>query len=319
MVHILPLFSLVLIVVSCAAQNRYPIAYPCNTAVDEIKTVNNKFSEPGFLYSQFHEKENNDTLKSYIELRQELKPVSIDLAIDQLPKNYKGDDIVNAYTKLQNMFPPKDEFETTSQYVDRLNSSAKDVERNVYAFKYQENEYALFYRKPKYKADEECLEISLVLEWMHILRFGEKYDRDVNWDEIKGIRIKNIKEKEYFSKESNLYGVTVNVKTTIGKTFEVAVVNYECFNDRYQYKINLKNLPAQKAREAVDNIGVLLICRPKRPSKMENLIANGPDFREAKIDNPFRHKYRIYYLYVELLGIWVYNFKTGEIYDKLKI
>ena len=154
--------------------------------------------------------------------------------------------------------------------------------------------------------------------------------------------IKNIDKGSRSYIGSNAFGATREVTSYRAAQYGLALVNQQEFgssrhdDNRYNIKTPLTSvrevsiaiqIPPDKARALKDNIGVLLLCKPslyKSDAKIKlrvgnDLIFENTFYSEATIDSPTSLSYDRKYINVEVLSIWVYDIRTGEILSKKQL
>ena len=209
------------------------------------------------------------------------KPGVINLEAERLPKFYEGDNrrIVNI---LKTFGSEKSEFETNESYAKRTGS----LETMVYSFAYKPRRSAeyggILEKELTYNAETSSF----------MIRLGSIKVIEKLWDDVKGSYV-----------GQNAFGV----KTRISK------------GSRNRYVIRLPeqdfsaDLPVSPttAKIIANDIRVLYWVTLSNVKCQKDTII-------PKIDNPFDGSYNECESNTIPLEIWVYNFKTGEIFKKEK-
>jgi hypothetical protein len=253
-----------------------------------------------------------------------------DIGAEKLPPNYKGADVSRLYSLLVKKAPKgKSEFETKEEYEKRISEITFE---DIYALKIEEAYDLRGLTISTYDAELQVFNIALRAEPL-----SEYTSNDYRSSLI--IRAMNRKSHPYIG--SNPYGATFEVRDFTATQYGVAFVNQDAFGvSGYDNKYNsdttwtsrrnldlvIKASP-DKAKVLKGNIGVLLLCKPalyksgiesyqsyKSYRGMGNsLTFEKSDSLKATIDNLESHYYERKYFNVEVLGVWVYDIRTGEV------
>ncbi|MEI6152713.1 MAG: hypothetical protein WCQ90_01335 [Deltaproteobacteria bacterium] len=260
--------------------------------------------------------------------------IPFDIDAEKLPPHYKGTDIVRLYSLFAKKTPlKKEEFETTVEYEKKI---AEAVSSDIYAFRIEEGSGLPVHglRVGPYDADTQSFRISLETEWLSKFTF---------MDYRASIIVKTLKMRSRSYLGSNAFGAMREVTRFSAIQYGLALVNQEDFgsssydDNKYNIKTPLTSIrnvnitiqsPPDKARTLKDNIGVLLLCKPVlykpnieevHKNKGNDLIFESFDSSQATIDDPTSHLYERKYINVEILAIWIYNIRTGEVILKKQL
>lgn len=257
--------------------------------------------------------------------------VPFDINEEKLPPKYKGTDIAKLYSLLSKKAPlKKEEFETTAEYEKKI---AEAVPGDIYAFKIDEGSGFRGLRVNPYDADSQKLQITLETEWL-----SEFTIEDYRASFI--IKTSNKDSHSYVG--SNAFGATREVTSYSATQYGLALVNQQDFgssgydDNKYNIKTPLTSIrkvsialdiPPDRARTLKNSIGVLLLCKPtlyKSDAKLNvrkgnDLIFEKYDSSQATIDRPTSHLYERKYINVEILAIWIYDIRTGEVISKTQL
>ncbi len=227
-----------------------------------------------------------------------LIPESFNTELSTLPVGYTGENIDALYKHLSQLIPPKDEFEKTEAYLQRLNTNTP---KQLFAF--LNNSYDVF-NSLTYNPDSETVTVS-------INQLGCIVGSP-------SIEIKNITSSVEKYKTRNKFGA--NFVATSYTIFDYAIypVNYYSIRD-ICFKIN-----TDEARDLKQNYGILYICKitPSNPTphnrKSQQISWSNSDmtYSDATFSRPDRHINFIFSINITLYQIWVFNKKTGIIYAK---
>lgn len=258
--------------------------------------------------------------------------VPFDINAEKLPPNYKGTNIVKLYSSLAKKAPlKKKEFETTAEYERKI---AEAVTDDIYAFKIEAAGTGLRGLKVHpYDADSQTLKIDLETEYL---------SKSTLEDYRASLIVKTLDKSSSSYIGSNAFGATRLVSKYRETQYGIALVNQQDFGkSRYDdafskiktimtsvREINMKiEIPIDKAKTLKNNIGVLLLCKPA-PYKSNAIISDnqGNDlifenyyYSGATIDSPSVESYDRKYINVEVLAIWVYDIRTGEVLLKTQL
>jgi len=223
---------------------------------------------------------------------------------DKLPPGYKGNNIKNIYERLQQKIPTKGQFEKTEEYEKRV----QGVKINeVYAFSVEDE------LKIEYSPDNENLEVDIRL--LHI----QNDDDFTNYLKNKFISVKESSVKATSYVASNAFGAKTVVRKFSGIIYGVYAVN-SLREDPYWVVpvfLNLDvGLKVAEAKKHMNSLKVLLIGVPRLYGDPLKFAFKGKYLAKPTFDDPVEFSYGVRGLNVEIVEIWLYNFKTGNIVKK---
>ena len=259
-------------------------------------------------------KENTDP----ISVTYETTP--IDITATQLSQNYKGHDPEEFFRNASgiNQQLQKGEFENTEQFKKRVKSLQqfppfiKTLNNNA------EFAFRVISYNPSYDADlQEFTFYFLVNSGIFDLR---KYDshKEPSYESAVVLELKTLDENKNSYEASNAFGATVQAdmtsKTIIGIILGGALQHPKELKVS-SYLTELKvNISSDKAKDVKENINILLIFKPKIP-----IIEHMTKARSATIDFPHAELTQLNLMVGDIIGVWLYNYKSGEIYKKYKL
>ncbi|PKN77208.1 MAG: hypothetical protein CVU52_01455 [Deltaproteobacteria bacterium HGW-Deltaproteobacteria-10] len=225
---------------------------------------------------------------------------SFDTTAISLPANYLGHDIVALYNRLAKTFPPKDEFESTEAYKERLEVS---YSQDMFAFVIKDNYSVL---DASYDADTNNM----------LVKIGDSMG-----DKVFEIKLIKDRPKEYVA--TNKFGAQTIVTEKSGKIYGVCLANFNSFRDtgpqqRYsdkQREITFKLSP-EEARGLKNNLASLLVCKVKSSENPTKYSFETDSNARATMSIPIEAHYKNYFVNIELYEIWIFNGKTGVVYAK---
>ena len=251
--------------------------------------------------------------------------IPFDLNKEKIPIAYNGIDPILLFNKLESRSTNliKNEFETTAQYQERIAKTdsvsiiGKLNKNSYFAFKVNIRNLTGF--KVSYNADEQLLNVKLILQMYTNYELKNSFDYT-----RKSVELKEISNKSIYL-GSNAFGATQRIEKSKESSYHVLIDNWENFTDkRGEYEtdtITCKfNLDAIHSKQIVKSIktnnkilGCLIIGKLSHP-----FSCTGYSYFEPTLDSPF--EYITYYKYINLqvYEIWFYNTQTGLIYSKLK-
>jgi hypothetical protein len=274
--------------------------------------------------------------------------IPFDINTEKLPPNFTGTNIVKLYTILLKKAPlKKDEFETTADFEKKAIVAVADTD-DVYAFKLDPN---MTLRSGltvhPYNADAQNLQIDIETRPLSKYTF-----RDYRASMI----IKHFAGTSQSHAGSNAFGAKVLVTSLTGKQYGIVLTNQKDFGtssyDDSSVETTLVSnrtisiiieIPPNKAKFLKNNIGVLLLCKPRlyklkeemtpstetsrgpakiKPSKLNNgngLIFEDGYYAEATFDSPTEISYDRKFINVEILSILTYEINTGAILLKKQV
>lgn len=254
--------------------------------------------------------------------------ISFDVGAEKLPPNYKGADVARLYALLTKKAPKgKSEFETTAEYEKRIAEIAFD---DIYALKI-ESAYD-FRGLTIHPYDADLQKIQIILETEPLSDYS-------SLDYRSSLLIKGADRASSSYVGSNAYGAKLEVKDFTATHYGIALVNQVDFGDiGYKHSSNkilesvreLKveiHVPPDKAKVLKESVGVLILCKPALyranskiiPTRENDLTFEQFNSSKATIDKPESHFFQRKYINVEVLGVWVYDIRTGEVLSKQKI
>lgn len=213
-----------------------------------------------------------------------VKPFILIETTEKLPPGFNGDDIIELASTLLRA-KEKDEYETTLEYQKRKDKILSGVMAKLYAF-------AIPNYKKRYDADQQLLEIK-----------HENFGVPENDGKI---TITDIEEIAYSKNWIFEYKVAYKEPHIDGLSRKETIYTYtpQLMDKRVSHEfVGHVTLPIKEAKTLSEKIAILAIC------KLDN---DSPDF-PIKTDQTLTT-----IIPVKLLGIWVYNTQTGEIYLKKK-
>jgi hypothetical protein len=214
----------------------------------------------------------------------------------------------------------------THEYEKKIESVAKD---ELYAFRLDANIPDPNVRIHPYDADTQKMKIDIETRWLSNYKFK---------DHRAGIIFRKIDKGSDSYVGSNAFGATRLVRSHFATHYGIALINQEYFGSSsddefaklYGTESPLKSIrkesieivvPLDKAKRIKNNIGILLLCKPtlyKSKIGKENKKDNALFFKDsyyggATIDDPVVLSYERNFINMEVIAVWIYDFRTGEI------
>ncbi len=274
--------------------------------------------------------------------------IPFDINTEKLPSNFTGTDIVKLYTTILKKAPlKKDEFETTADYEKKSMVAIADAD-DVYALKLDPNmPLRSGLTVHTYNADAQNLQIDIETRPLSKYTFS---------DYRASMIIKHFAGTSQSHIGSNAFGAKVSVTSLTGKQYGIVLTNQKDFGisryDDSRVETTLVSnrtisliieIPPDKAKILKNNIGVLLLCKPRlyklkeeitpstenvrgpakiKPPKLSNgngLIFEDGYYAEATFDSPTEISYDRKFINVEILSVWAYEINTGTILLKKQV
>lgn len=209
----------------------------------------------------------------------------------KLPQYYKGHDFKKIFLRLSAV--SKNEFEKTADYEKRL--KAINIE-DVYAFRIFDKDLGLN-AAAAYDPDSERFNVKI--------NTSDIFVGPHNFPISSFVALKTThKFSSYIG--TNAFGAKKEIIKDEGAKEGVHIVN----ND-LSVAISF-DMPIKDAKKYKNNVDILLICKPYIDEN--NVLSfTGIQSKEPTFDSPIETSYFISGINVELLEIWVYDFKTGKI------
>lgn len=268
---------------------------------DNLNKEEERIRQENEIARQAQEKENQEKTEREEKERLE-KAEKLDALIKQkigqkLPPNYKGHDFQKIYAKYFETLLGKGEFEKSDVYEKKLRSINLD---EIYAFAITDKENL----EISYDPDSEV--ISVTIEPLSAYRLLPKTDGGNSiWPFIV---LKTTKKKVSSYVGSNAFGAKKVIKKYEANKYGVQIEKNNALSFR---------MPIHEAKKYKDNMTVLLVCKPQ--IKNDVLAFLGGYYSEPTFSEPVEISYAISGLNMELLSIWVYDFKTGKVHYKQHI
>ena len=215
---------------------------------------------------------------------------SFNWALKQLPPNFKeAENIGTVYYKYNDMEEArkrrseKEEFETTQQYKERIKREIKPIPFIIHSFVYSIDS--------EYDADRQLLNVTVNLEKYNYL----KNKRTI----VLGVGKRTGKEFiEYRTDYGLSFPITENIKKEIIYNSKGIFPGPAIL---FKIKVNI-----EKAKKIKDGLKSLIICRPFQTK--HDCYLSGAET-----------SYFYSVIIVNILEIWIYNVKTGEIMHKERL
>lgn len=241
---------------------------------------------------------------------------------EKVPVSFRGNSMKQIYQAIAKKFyDGKDEFETTQNYLNRLEADQKQPLLDEILFNSLLSVIGKSYTG-EYDADTQTLSILPEIHNIYV-DFGnytvsKSIDAKVDYKPRQCVysSFEQSLEQSSTYAAQNAYGMTTTVKQSMYKFYGLAFSNYQKLSKNssdkqlvFKIKIN-----PEKAREAKKDLQVLYLFRMIAPYKgwVDDRIS--PTLQNPKDEI----KYSLCN-YGEVSEIWFYNQQTGYIYHKEKI
>lgn len=237
--------------------------------------------------------------------------IPFDVNLEIIPVPFLGHNILDVIIGFSHRNEiKKDEFETSEQYKKRLfEKLAEPLFGQVYTdsvlvFVIENKELELTPLQKEYDADNQTLKIEIMTERVF------KHDGDFD-ETMQGLQIMKGSSDVSETTEQNAYGAKFTVRNVRTSDYLLAIHDNKIIKEDKGFVRNLKLDPIE-AKKIKDNIAALIIVKPTAP-----FSSWGELYRGATYSYPNRSRFSFSYLHVNLLGIWLYNNKTGVIISKI--
>lgn len=229
-----------------------------------------------------------------------------------VPSTFPGEDIKPVLAELRKspVLKEKDEFETKTQYAERIKNlkairfgpSSTAENELVFRFAPGRTSYSgMGGIRSSYDAENQLLTVEINLRRLKYLKLTrEGFDERA----FQGLKIADT-ELDVIKKPGQL-------DTHLMRDYYIAVNNALQFGGRGRIWRELK-LPAAIAKDAKENMAVLAIGRIVEPFQGLDVTAIEPTR-----DNPRKLSAGSYFLVADVSQIWFFNERTGEVYIKIK-
>jgi len=230
----------------------------------------------------------------------------LDRSVLNFSPAYRGNSIMLLYERLSKIRFQKDEFETTYQYANRIESA---VGNNVYAFSLIQGD-----ELSRYDADQQRLEVHIPARYLS----GHDELSSAPRDPLRGLSCISVRLNLGFS---HYLG-----KSEAGRSKKVTKLVREdyiiVFDERagsLQFAIDL---PPEIAKNEKNSLILLLVCKLKVPTVSTlwpgqlMVLTETEQIRRPTVSRPSDYVSVKKYVSVELLEVWAYNFITGKVLEK---
>jgi len=238
----------------------------------------------------------------------------IDITAKKLTPNFSGTDIVKLFSILVKKAPlRKGEFESTIDYEQKIE---RVITPDIYAFK-------LDLTSDKFADSKDRFGLSGYAKYdPDLQKLKINIDNQNYRDYRTQIIVKEVKHPSSSYIGGNAFGATCLVKRVRATQYIIS------FDDT----VGVSNLeliiPRARAKKLKNNIGVLCLCKTSLHEAVPNrdlsysgnaLIFENEFYVAPTIDNQMSILYYRKYINVDLLDIWLYNIRSGEILLKEKM
>jgi hypothetical protein len=215
------------------------------------------------------------------------EPTPLDLDTQVLPRGFCPDDPEVVYTQRDK--PKKNEFETADQYQARLDSRPS---KPVYIFSSD--------TRGNYNADKQMFALNLGFDFC-----AQGYYRaDCS---VLGLVIKSRTKSSREYTAVNAFGAKAQVTRTDEE-------KYGLIFPRKEYHIDV-SVPVEDARDAKDSLAVLVITGGHAATGDD--VVYGIRVTTPTLSEPDGGTDTYYWVNLLVKSLWVYNKKTGNIYQKM--
>jgi hypothetical protein len=226
-------------------------------------------------------------------------PLSLDLNSTFLSPNYRGDNLEKVIKKFEKI-SIKDKYESTSDYVYRLQKKVNDT---IYAFVKNDNIF------PNYNADTKILSISIFPSAANIY-----LEQSSEVHERKYLSISSTIKNSSESIGMNAYGAMVDVSNIDTQQTALAVSN-----SIYVINIEVSIEPKEARKLGSKNVGLLFVCKLHNPSGLEPIAFQDYESSKATINSPTSVLRDIHFLNVDLYQVWLFDKISGKVLAKKDI
>jgi len=219
-------------------------------------------------------------------------------AIKRLPVGFKGHSIEEAISAVQP--GTKGEFETTAEYEARI----KRVQAiKTYAFVY--SDFGIDNLRPEYDADHQEFAV-----WTSEDKDGPLVMREHD-DSMRALIVSRRVDEMSESTVTNGFGAVTKLIKTRFTFFGVVFSNRgPSRNVRRQIDVPVARTIASSVKS---RIGLLYVCEgPSDPGFLSGLFIMGP----PTFDHPYEAFHEYKWLHVNLLSVWAFDKRTGEVLAK---
>jgi hypothetical protein len=250
------------------------------------------------------EKDKKEVLKNEIK---------IDLSTERLPINFKGDDIEEIYEKLKSKKPDKKgEYETTEEWKRKIDDNYQSIlnDDTIYFIKN--------WMKLHYDADKQNF-----IEYFRLESgFGlNNMFLSIRWDRV---------NKSYIAQ--NAFGAKVPITLEETTKYYIVplnkkdIVKNDAMIEKY-YKMHgvghydmVIELPVSRENAKQSSIYALIVFKPRLLGTASDytFVTERSTRKPPSWESPSDLQSKNYFIFGDLLEIWIYDSNSGEIISKYK-
>jgi hypothetical protein len=245
---------------------------------------------------------NKSAVKRFVTKKKSIS--FIDPSVDVLPANYRGANIYDLYQELGSKISEKTEFETADEY---KRSVVERLPKEFMAFMINPNKSNGYDCYLKY--NPESNELIAEYSTRDDVTYSTGVRHTVNTVDLMSV---NERESEYVG--TNGFGASVRVSSTLRDVYGLIVVN----KSAGERKVVSIAMSPDDAKQNKGEMRFLLICKVKFSDDELKVTDRGIKVLHATIDFPSEYIDRKFYVFVNVSELWVYNYKTGFVYTKVK-
>lgn len=291
-----------------------------------IVLYNYKESSHRQIYEQYTKAQEQETKEHLKQIEEETK---IDLSSPKLTPSYEGVDISNLYSYKLSKYSGdpirKSEYETTEEYNKRIKKTITEIESEMgkdklFAFKIGGIEKA-------YDIETKSIKLYLNPEKIYS-EYEKKYSTikpKIDFNSY-SLSIKTLFSDTDQYVGQNAFGAKKIVNRYSSKKYYIALFNEDQimqsgelgFNISYNRPILIEMNP-ETAKSIKNSIEVLAITKIKVDEASACVALEKDSSSKPTFDNPREKEGKEIYIFTELIGLWIYNMDTGEIYNKIMI
>lgn len=239
------------------------------------------------------------------------------LSVDSLPVNFQGHSADDVARQLKRVVTPRDEYESEISHAERIGQAINTLAPAITNGRLCIVEKNLGLGNTNYDPDSQTLWANIFLKNTNLWFDGKEYHQDfqIFFSE------RNRKESSYVG--SNAFGASTHVskleRAATYVTFDRKVVSAALFSagvierENIYLSAPIEIAPAE-ARAIHGNVRILYLYKLRPP-----FLGSHDDFKLPKLDWPFERREKQTLIVAELIGVAVFDRKSGKILKRIEL
>lgn len=240
-----------------------------------------------------------------------------DLSVDSLPVNFQGHSADDVARQLKRVVTSRDEYESEIKHGERLSQAINTLAPAIANGRLCVVGKNIGLGNTNYEPDSQTLWANIFLNSTSLWFDGKEYRQDfqIFFSE------RNRKESSYVG--SNAFGASIHVskleRAATYVTFDRKAVSAALFSagviekEKIHLSVPIEITPAE-ARALHGNVRILYLYKLRPP-----FLGSYDDFKLPKLDWPFERREKQTLIVAELVGVAVFDWKSGKILKRIEL